>query len=274
MTLTQAQIDDFIRDGFLRLDSVFPRQVAENACAILWRDTGCDPNDRTTWTKPVVWLGEYFDEPFLQAANAPALVEALDALVGAGRWLPRRSLGSFPVRFPSAESTGDDGWHVDASFPGPNSQSYFDWRINYRSQGRALLMLFLFSGVTAADAPTRLQIGSHFEVARILQPAGDEGLSFMELARAVAQLPTREQALAVGEAGTVYLCHPFLVHAAQRHHGTRPRFMAQPPLLPRTALTTDGPSPVEQAIRQATSSGSDSGTVPATLSRNASAVAD
>ncbi len=37
---------------------------------------------------------------------------------------------------------------------------------------------------------------------------------------------------ATGDAGTVYLCHPFLVHAAQPHHGERPRVLAQPPLLP------------------------------------------
>jgi hypothetical protein len=39
-----------------------------------------------------------------------------------------------------------------------------------------------------------------------------------------ADLP---EALATGEAGTVYLCHPFLVYAAQRHEGT-PRFLANP----------------------------------------------
>ena len=58
--------------------------------------------------------------------------------------------------------------------------------------------------------------------------------------------------MATGEAGTVYLCHPFLVHAAQAHHGARPRFMAQPPLLPGDPLRLDGtaghPSPVERAI--------------------------
>ena len=35
----------------------------------------------------------------------------------------------------------------------------------------------------------------------------------------------------------MYLCHPFLVHAAQMHRGapgSAPRFMAQPPLLPAT----------------------------------------
>ena len=61
----------------------------------------------------------------------------------------------------------------------------------------------------------------------------------------------RPEALATGEAGTVYLCHPFLVHAAQPHRGTHPRFLAQPPLLPREPLTIDGPSPVERAIAAA-----------------------
>src|SRR5688572_9729314 len=31
--------------------------------------------------------------------------------------------------------------------------------------------------------------------------------------------------------GAMPSCHPFLVHAAQPHHGTEPRFMAQPPLM-------------------------------------------
>jgi hypothetical protein len=36
----------------------------------------------------------------------------------------------------------------------------------------------------------------------------------------------RDIALATGEAGTVYLCRPFLIHAAQKHRGTTPRFMS------------------------------------------------
>ena len=61
--------------------------------------------------------------------------------------------------------------------------------------------------------------------------------------------------MAAGEAGTVYLCHPFLVHAAQLHRGSSPRFLAQPPLHPAESLQlcrSDGRySPVERAIRQA-----------------------
>ena len=57
----------------------------------------------------------------------------------------------------------------------------------------------------------------------------------------------------------MYLCHPFLVHAAQKHRGTRPRFMAQPPLDPAEPFRLhrdDGDySPVEIAIRQALGKG-------------------
>lgn len=53
----------------------------------------------------------------------------------------------------------------------------------------------------------------------------------MELANRLKDIPSRKEEVATGKAGTVYLCHPFLVHAAQHHYGTSPKFMAQPPLL-------------------------------------------
>ncbi|GAB3557739.1 phytanoyl-CoA dioxygenase family protein [Spirosoma fluminis] len=138
-------------------------------------------------------------------------------------------MGTFPVRFPSTEESGDAGWHVDAGFPGDDPADFFSWRINVRSKGRALLMLFLFSDISEQDAPTRLRISSHLDVAGLLKNAGEEGLSFMELATKLTELPERDVTLATGKAGTVYLCHPFLVHAAQAHRGTEPRFLAQPP---------------------------------------------
>ena len=70
-------------------------------------------------------------------------------------------------------------------------------------------------------------------MARILEPAGEAGLSLRELAaNGFAETARCREVLATGDAGTVYLCHPFLVHAAQIHRGSSPRFMAQPPLLP------------------------------------------
>ena len=224
-------VESFRRDGFLRIDGAFPCELADAAREILWKDTGCDPRDRTTWTRPVVRLGMYADAPFREAASTPALHEAFDALVGPGRWRPLRALGTFPVRFPSPHDPGDTGWHVDASFPGDDPTDYMSWRINARSRGRALLMLFLFSDIGERDAPTRIAVGSHLEVARILEPRGEEGMAFQELADALPRAWPRV-ALATGAAGTVYLCHPLIVHAAQPHRGSEPRFMAQPPLLP------------------------------------------
>jgi Phytanoyl-CoA dioxygenase (PhyH) len=160
-----------------------------------------------------------------------------DRLIGRGRWLPRQDLRTFPVRFPAGDP-GDAGWHIDASYG--TGTNYHKWRVNIDSRDRALLMLFLFSDVGPDDAPTRLLSGSHFDIARRLKPAGKKGAQLASLfAGGFAESEKRPEVVATGDAGTVYLCHPFLVHAPQSHRGTRPRFLAQPPLVPakRSRLT-------------------------------------
>ena len=254
--LSQGEIQRFIEDGFLKIDGAFPRELAEQGRAILWRDLGCDERNPKTWTKPVIRLGYYDQEPFRKAVNTPVLNQVFDQLVGPGRWRPRQNLGTFPVRFPSRDDPGDAGWHIDSSFPpeGAPTNDYFDWRINVTSKGRALLMLFLFSDIDERDAPTRIRVGSHFDIARRLAAAGERGFSLRELAaQGFDDSAGLREVLATGEAGTVYLCHPFLLHAAQPHHGTRPRFLAQPALETAQAFSLDRAdgaySPVEEAIR-------------------------
>jgi hypothetical protein len=248
-------IDELVNQGFVRIDDAFPRELADAGRELLWRDTGCDPAEPATWTRPVVRLGFYGQSPFALAATTPRLTRAFDVLVGQGRWLPRADLGTFPVRFPSAADPGDTGWHVDMSF-GIETPDFLDWRVNVTSRGRGLLMLFLFSDVGDDDAPTRLRAGSHIDIAQLLAPAGDAGMTLRELVAAdFAGSAARPEATATGPAGTVYLCHPFLVHAAQRHRGTDPRFMAQPPLHLASPLRLDradrDTSAVERAIRDA-----------------------
>ena len=255
--LDVSQIEAFIRDGFVRIEQAFPRDLAAECRTIMWRDLPCDPDDPKTWTRPVIRLPGYDSEPFRMAANTPILHAAFDQLVGKGRWVPREGLGTFPVRFPHADDPGDAGWHVDVSFPGDNydpsqPQDYSTWRVNVRSRTRALLMLFLFSDVGPDDAPTRIRVGSHIDMAQFLAPAGEAGYSNMQLERMGEDRPVT---LATGQAGTVYLCHPFLVHAAQKHRGSAPRFMAQPPLALVERYWLERPDgaycPVEIAIRNA-----------------------
>jgi hypothetical protein len=96
--LSDAQIQQFIQDGFVRIDRAFPRKFADEAREIMWRDLPCDPDDPATWTKPVTRLPGYGQEPFSKAVNTPILHAAFDQIVGKGRWRPRDGLGlSGPV---------------------------------------------------------------------------------------------------------------------------------------------------------------------------------
>ena len=247
--LTPRQIEAFIRDGFVRVEAAFPRAVAVQCRRLLWAQTGLDPRNPATWQKPVIRLPGSDAAPFVRAANTARLRAAFDQLAGQGRWHPRPTLGTFPIRFPSPADPGDAGWHIDGSYP--TNGTYY---ANLWSHERALLMLFLFSDVGPDDAPTRIRIGSHLDVPRVLAIAGDSGMAFGHVVSLLPGVHHRKVALATGRAGDVYLCHPFLVHAATwPHRGKAPRFIAQPPLTPKGPLRLhreDGDySPVETAVR-------------------------
>src|SRR5688500_14105273 len=131
--LTTEQINSFINDGFVKVEDAFPTEIADECRAILWKATQCDPNNPDSWTKPVIRIGELGLEPFKKAANTVTLYNSFDQLVGKNNWLPRITLGSFPIRFPSKAPAIDTGWHVDASFQGDDVSNYFEWRINVYS---------------------------------------------------------------------------------------------------------------------------------------------
>jgi len=253
---TAEQVERFVSEGYLHLPEAFPRSLADECRALLWRETGLDPDDPAGWTQPLVRLPGYGSEPFRRAATTERLHHAFDQMVGPGRWVPRDGLGTFPVRFPHPDDPGDTGWHMDGSYTPEGESGYW---LNLRSRGRALLMLFLFSDTDADNAPTRIKAGSHLDVPPFLAPGGERGLDLFALCGAMdaagrLDAPDRPQVLATGRAGDVYLCHPFLIHAAQPHHGTVPRFLAQPPLMPAAELDLDrgdgAYSPVERAVRR------------------------
>lgn len=249
---SDPQVERFIDHGYLKLEGAFDRDLARRARDELWSALALSSDRPETWTRPVVRLGTMTSPTFVAIANTPRLHRAYDTLVGAGRWLLPTGLGTFPIRFPSQDDPGDTGWHIDVSF-GFENPDFMQWRANVKSRGRALLMLFLFSDVGIEDAPTVIRQGSHADIARTLLPHGDRGLTLAELAADdFAGTAQCEEVSATGEAGTVYLCHPFLVHRAQPHRGTQPRFMAQPPLLPAGDFDpSQVPSPVQIAIRRA-----------------------
>ena len=251
--LSQSEVEEFVTDGYVVIRSAVPSDIAEQCRRSAAQQLEIDLERPETWERPVV-RGVPTGACFKKAANTPTLLEAVSQLVGPDRWQTRRNLGAFVVRFPSEEDPGDTGWHIDSSFQ-PSGDSR--WFVNYRSKSRALLLLCLLSSVGPEDAPSRLVPGSHLEMARLLAPAGETGLPGAYPGQE-SQIPLpagkRTPIHATGAAGDVYVCHPFLVHAASwPHRGNQPRFIAQPPISLADAVQLNGPheqlSPVAKAIR-------------------------
>ncbi len=256
VVLVDDDIERFVTDGFIRLERPFHPDLAARCVDELWSMLPIDRDDPTGWTKPVIRISGSTHPDLVAAINTPRLVGAInDVLGGPDQWQPRlHGYGTFPVRFPSAADPGDCGRHIDGSFGEP------PWyRVNLASQGRALLLLMLFSEVTDRDAPTRIKAGSHRDVARALVDQRSDGIVFDVNTHAPAALD-HETVLAVGSAGDVYICHPFLVHAASwPHRGDQPRFVGQPCIhhpqgewlgrFDYQDLATD--SPVKRAVREA-----------------------
>lgn len=244
---TGVDVDSFVTEGFIKIESAFDRELGLRCQDELWRATGLDPADPSTWTQSLMRVESMATPAFSTAAGTPVLTDAFDRLVGPGNWRPRLGLGSFPLRFPSDEPPRDAGWHVEASFADADGAP----RLSLRSRGRALLMLFLFTDVGPDDAPTAIRVGSHLAVPPLLAPYGSAGAPWMSVCeQAVPATEDCPVVAATGSIGDVYLCHPFLVHAGAAHRGSRPRFMAQPPLEPTGELNLDGvdPSPVAAAV--------------------------
>jgi Phytanoyl-CoA dioxygenase (PhyH) len=253
--LTDGEIADFIRDGFVPVRSAVPQPTVDACLDLIWVELagkGLSRDDPATWTTPVASVNCPEGGPFVAAGTAEPLWEAYDQLLGPGTWWKRAGVGgAVPVRFPHRADPGDAGWHVESSFPAGDT-----WRANVRSRDRGLLAIFLFTDVGPVDAPTRLRVGSHADAARVLAGAGEDGLDGETLAPLVDEASThRPVALATGSAGDVFLCHPFVVHAASwPHQGTVPRAIAQPGvalLEPLQLADRASAFPVEAAILDA-----------------------
>lgn len=250
--LTDGQIERFVADGYVALRGTVPQRVVADCQAELHqelRERGIDVQDPTTWAEPVVRFVCPETPAFAAAGTQPVLWQAYDQLLGPSRHVERRGVGgTVPVRFPNAIDPGDAGWHIDSSFPIGDS-----WGVNVHSRDRGLLCLFLFSDVGRADAPTEIKIGSHLCVPRALEPMGEAGglydVQQGDVFPTIMDLPSE---FATGQAGDVFVCHPFLVHRATwPHRGRRPRLIAQPGIGIREpfALTGSGDVyPVERAI--------------------------
>ncbi|SFI38035.1 Phytanoyl-CoA dioxygenase (PhyH) [Paenibacillus sp. UNC496MF] len=177
--LTNAQIEQFIELGYVHLEEAFPRKAALAAQDYLWAQVekrGVLKQDRSTWNQPMVHIREQFDAEEFQACNTLRLADAIEDVVGAGRWKERSVYGQegdktlwgwWPVNFAAgADQPWDvptNGWHWD----GMSRPHYVD------SPEQGLLLLCIFSDIGLRSGSTLVAEGSHKIVSKLLAEHGD-----------------------------------------------------------------------------------------------------
>lgn len=265
--LTQEQVNQFIELGWVKVEQAFPKEVALEAQSIVWENVekrGIRKEDESTWTEEMVQLNETYEHDEFQKCNTTRLADAIEDLVGEGRWADRTVYGEsdkkvgygwWPVNFSQGAnkpwSVPTTGWHWD----GIHFRHYID------SPEQGLLCLNLFSEIGKQGGGTLVAEGSHKVIAKFLseQPDGielEEGIRalnkqhlwFSELTASNQKDDTMNNEQdriekfmenpyvdedgiklrvieTTGSPGDVILCHPFLYHAASQNHSGVPRFM-------------------------------------------------
>jgi hypothetical protein len=248
--LTPEQIEQFVELGYVRIPHVFSSETAAAAREFLWRQLELSPDDPSGWTKPMIHMQQVFSDGPFEAARTQRFWDICDDVMGEGRWNRINYLGWWPVSFPGFEAgpwqEPQVGWHVDGQ--------QFHHHLNSPDQG--LLPIFLFSDVEPGDGGTAISVGSHKVAARVLAEAEPEGLDVNELAQRVASHPRPNVLEATGQAGDVFVMHPFMLHTRSMNTGNRVRFICNPCVTLREPMNLHRDdaseySPVERAIVEA-----------------------
>jgi hypothetical protein len=186
------------------------------------------------------------------ADAAPALAEALDALLGGPALLRDESVTdylilSFPARglrrwLPARPATSrvEVSYHLDDPRPGMTLRG---WR-------NAVLLVLLFSDLAPGGGGPVLACDSPPRVARALATGGD--FTDPALAAGIARECT-DRLEVTGRAGDAFVLHPFVLHTPTRNRSGRLRVLANPMLRARRELDFSpgaaGDSPLERITR-------------------------
>jgi hypothetical protein len=245
---TAEQRSEFETRGMVRLRGVFSRDEAaameERVWAALGRKHGvCRENPASWKLPPGTGLQSLRTHAVFRPNGGPALLGALDALIGEGRWEEPKHWGQFLVSFPAGE--GADRmrtiWHTD-----------FPYYLPVDRLVGALVFSFM-AEVPPQTGGTLVMAGSHRLVARFVaakphlrklkmkitrralmssepwltalsSEIEDEVRVAMTGEHNVGGIPAEVVEL-TGEPGDVVVAHPWMLHTPVPNRGDRPRFM-------------------------------------------------
>ena len=247
--LSQQQAEHFLEHGFVVIKGCFGRDVAERAVREMWSRTGYDPGDPGTWAQKDIHmpgLNHFAVKDFAPRAWGAVcdLVGGEERVNGTYNWSDAFivNLGVRADEPWAPPSPASPGWHVDGDF----------FRHFLDSPEQGLLTLVLWTDVVNQGGATFVAGDSVGPVARRLFEH-PEGLLPGEFQTGALVAQCREFLEATGEAGDVYLLHPFMLHATAQNSLRRPRVITNPPVSLKEPMRFDRDrwedhSLVEQAV--------------------------
>lgn len=206
--LTADQRAHFLEHGYIKFEAALPRDFAIGVYREAFAKKGVDPDKPETWTTPTqrFHAGRHYDLFEL----APNLAHAAAELLGGIDRVKNRRLGFgtnvianmfFGEGKPWTLPDENAGWHKDGYF----------FRHFLDSPEQALLGIVLWSDVVHQGGATMIAPQSIGAIARYLaqHPEGvhPNGFPRQQIMR---ECPQRIEA--TGNAGDVYLMHPYMLH--------------------------------------------------------------
>lgn len=220
--LSLTDIEHFIEEGFCTLRGAFTCQQASAAADCVWermeKKAGIHRCNPLTWP-PSYDIEEQLTNPEVLSCFNDSVAAAVEQLVGRGRWLGDRRWGFWPVNFSYGADLPYDypttSWHIDGN--------WFRHTVDCPKQG--LLIIGLFTDIKPRWGGTILSLGSHKRTARVLAEH-PEGISHLDLFREVLSEPLGNFYEITGQAGDIFLAHPFMFHTRGYKHGGPPRIIS------------------------------------------------
>ena len=245
--LTEGQLAQFNRDGITVIRSAFSREAASRMQDVLWNELlhryGVVRDDPSTWSRhePTGLRSTKRSRAFAPICDN-AVCEALDQLLGVRRWDPPRHFGNVLVTMPT-----DVPWRV------PHRIWHSDFDPSFPiNELFAVKLWALCDDVPPTWGGTPQLAGSHKLFARYLETSANRGYKaakfgflrshtwlksltsdngepdrnerLLDVEVDVDGLPARVIEI-TGDAGDVFITHPWVFHSIATNAGSRPRFM-------------------------------------------------
>jgi ectoine hydroxylase-related dioxygenase (phytanoyl-CoA dioxygenase family) len=247
--LSEGQLARLSELGYLKLPAAIPVHDALAMRARMWEALGiggADREDRSTWrTVDRKALKRAGQRDAFAAYASPTVRAVADQLLGAGRWRPPAHWGLTMVTFPEGGewSVPHRGWHLDSSpRTGPADRLIRTFGLldthetgggatmivsgSHRLVARMEAQLTTNTRLTASAVARRALASSDAWFDDLFRPGAEPGRS-----RWLMTEPGVVDGVEVGvveftgEAGDLYLMHPWALHAASSNCRDQPRLM-------------------------------------------------